>query len=160
MHKSVMTLIVISFIPNYFKNDDSDQWNKTRAVKEVPFCAFILREFLDDKEQNRDVYVLMEPDQVIEINLDLLFKALSKKFPQPYSLTIWVETDVEQLGVIATGRMGTVSPAESEKENPEEKAVKPQLAYYRRTKKVELFRYNPNYPHKNGEKTVIIRGKE
>jgi hypothetical protein len=34
-----------------------------------------------------------------------------------------------------------------------------QSAFYKRDARVELFRYNPNYPE-TGLKTVIIRGKE
>lgn len=72
-----------------------------------------------------------------------------------------MDTDVEQLGVLATGALVTVSPARGDigASGRAKTARILQLAFYKRNKSVELFRYNPDYP-KAGNKTVIIRGKE
>jgi len=135
--------------------------NETTAIGGLNFCAFMLREFYDKDEKGRTIYVLMEPRQVSESNLYLLFRILSERFNADEDLTIWVDTDVEQLAFLATGTMVTFSPARGvidDSARGHNKRIL-QLAYYKRTKAVELFRYNPNYPIA-GEKTVIIRGKE
>jgi hypothetical protein len=129
---------------------DESRWNKTTAIKEVPFCALILRNFTPDHGRRRELYVLMEPEQVLEENLFVLFRALSDKYPRPGPLEIWVETDVQQLADLATGKGWSGSAG----------IDRPlQLAYYKRNSEVELFRFNPAFPE-SGEKTVVIRGKE
>ena len=144
------------------KKPSDGRWNETRAIQGQPFCALILREFSDPDRKERTIYVLMEPSQVNEGNLHLLFRHLSQQFPDDPILRVIVHTDVEQLAVLATGHLVTASPArvvpDSSAQEKESKRVL-QLVFYKRTESVELFRYNPNYP-KSGEKTVVIRGKE
>lgn len=147
----------------YFAQQPRDgRWNETRAVQGLPFCALTLREFFDRDQHERTIFVLMEPPHVSEGNLNLLFRSMSQRFPDDPVLKVWVYTDVEQLAFLATGQMVTVSPAQgapdANAQGKEKKRVL-QLAFYKRTESVELFRYDPNYP-KSGERTVIIRGKE
>lgn len=136
---------------------NNEESNTTRAIKGLPFYAFILREFVSEDGSSREINVLMEPNQVSETNLRLLFRNFSRKFPAPISVEVWVYTDVEQLDTLSTNQITDVAPARGA--TPKEKKVAHQLVYYKRTKDVELFRYNPNYP-KVGEKTVILRGRE
>lgn len=144
-----------------------DKWNRTTAIRGLPFCALVLRNFVDeDDSPRREVYVLMETSQVTEDNLTLLFRALSEAYVKPQDLTVWVYTDVEQLGILATGTFSDSVPAEpkddgvANDETPTGASRKKQdqLAYYKRTKGAELFRYNPNYPQP-GTKTVMLMGK-
>jgi hypothetical protein len=161
----LLSILVLSFgvvgEPYAGQQARNGRWNETTAIHGLPFCALTLREFFDRDQHERTVYVLMEPSQVNEGNLHLLFRSISQRFPNDPNLKVWVDTDVEQLGTLATGQMVTVSPgfgATAEALPTESKRVL-QMALYKRTESVELFRYNPNYP-KSGERTVIIRGKE
>ena len=122
--------------------------DKGMSITGLPFCVLVLRVFTSDFYPRVRVHVLMEPDKITESNLRLLFEKISEQHPTTSSLDAMVYTDVEQLGVLATRRALSNS-----------KGTESQLAYYRRDDRVELFRYNPDYP-KSGLKTVIIRGKE
>jgi hypothetical protein len=124
--------------------------NSTQSINELPFCAFILRSL--DSRRGHEVYVLTEQDQITEGNLILLFKAVSDRNPNPSLLEVFVNTDVDQLRSLVV-HMNTSGDF---REKPEKRY---QWAYYKRSEKVELFRYNPNYPE-DGLKTVIIRGTE
>lgn len=127
-----------------------ERWDDVIAVKDVPFCALILSNFYDKNERERTIDILMEPHNVNEDNLALLFRAVSEKFPDEPTLKVWVNTNVKQLATLATGIGGS---------GPSQRRRELQLAFYQRTPTLELFRYNPNYP-KRGEKTVLIRGRE
>jgi hypothetical protein len=152
------------------QKEDEGGWNKTRAITELHFCVFILRDFLDGDEPSREISVLMEPDQVTENNLTLLFRALSEKYPAPKTLRVQVYTDVEQLGFLSTGRMEDLAPAEgsemtiredgtSQKNLNKKKKRVLQFAFYKRAKEEEFFTYNPNYPE-YGTKTITLRSKQ
>lgn len=166
MWKLALLLIVLGFAkaPEQAVGlDDEQEWHKTRAIKEVPFCAFILRDFLDDNRESRELAVLMEPDQVTEGNLTLLFKALSEKHPKPTDLRIQVYTDVEQLGFLATGLLEDKAPPEKKKAASSDQGDKgskrePQFAFYKRTKYEEYFSYYV-FKQKSEVKTVILRSK-
>lgn len=139
---------------------DTSNWNKTRAIKELPFCALILREAHDKLDATHKIYILMEPVEVTEDNLRLLFGILSRRDPESPILRILVETDVTGLAPLATGGFiaGSGRKSEGAKEDPP-KQIR-QWANYRRTKVGESFGYNPNYPNGVGFKTVILWGKE
>jgi hypothetical protein len=162
MLRLAIILTMLVFASNYgvvpTKGDKNqigeEQWDKTRALTQSPFCALILREFLKRGDRGREIHILIEPDQVTEDNLRLLFKAISEKYPPPLLLEAWVYTDVEQLAALATRSGHSFYPDTRAREGKER-----QWAYYKRTEEVELFRYNPNYPE-SGMKTVILRGKE
>lgn len=126
------------------------RWDEVKSIDGLPFCALILSNVYDKAERERRLDILMEPGLVTESNLYLLFRILPKKFQDDARLVIWVNTNVKQLAMLATGMGGS---------GPSKRGRTLQLAYYRRTQTVELFSYNPNYP-KPGEKTVIISGKE
>jgi hypothetical protein len=57
-------------------------WDKTRTVLGLPFCALMLRAFLVE-ESRREVHVLMEPDQVTEENLRPPANSMSSWNPMP-----------------------------------------------------------------------------
>jgi len=152
--KVILQTIIVMFAatgPSALSRQVKDvRWGDVISMEGLPFCALILSNVYDKRQRERTVDILMEPDQVNEDNLRLLFRSLSEKFPADPTLKAWVNTNVKQLAMLATG-MGGSGPAQG--------TSNLQLAYYRRTEEVELFRYNPNYP-KAGEKTVIIRGKD
>jgi hypothetical protein len=146
----------------------NSQWNKTRAIKGLPFPAFILREYLGEFQPGLEVHILMDPDDVTEDNLRLLFELVSEKYTKAKRLVAMVSTDIEQLESLITGYIITGSPPQEKADVNEETTSKVQKrsrkrihkwAYYRRTKEVELFRYNPDYPN-DGMKTIILKGKE
>jgi hypothetical protein len=92
----------------------------------------------------------MDPAEVTEDNLRLLFGNLSTRYSSPPRLEITVFTDVEQLAPLATGHALSGREYDSK--------VNQRADYYRDERK-ELFSYNPNYP-KRGLRTVMLRGKE
>ena len=136
-----------------FPHSKQDEVTKTSVIRGIPFCVFILRDSVikeSDENKSRELHVLMEPENFSEVILTDLFRVLSERFPTPQSMQVLVYSDIEQLRklVIGIGQSG------------DESAIKKhQSAYYTRTKQVELFRYNPNFPEL-GMKTVILRGKE
>lgn len=173
MRPAIVRLIIIfcflgiSFDVRSYNPTADNQWNRTTAIKGLPFCALVLRNFVEeDDSPRREVYVLMETSQVTEDNLTLLFKGLSEAYVKPQDLTVWVYTDVEQLGILATGTFSDLAPAEPKDDGVaiDETSIKAnrkrqdQLAYYKRARGAELFRYNPNYPQP-GTKTVLLMGK-
>lgn len=144
-----------------------DRWNVTTSLKGLPFCALVLRDHLADSDRRRVLNVLMDPDDVAEGNLVLLFRVLSEKYPSPVALEVWVNTDVEQLSLLASGVLihkadPPLRPSTGNQGAGSEAKIRGrvlQLVFYRRSKDVELFRYNPNLPEE-GSRTVILRGKE
>jgi len=158
----LLPLFAASFItaqvptPNW----DTNQWNKTRTIKELPFCAMILREFHDTFDGSHTIHILMEPDEVSENNLRLLFSTLSHKDPSSPSLHVLVETDIERLAALATGEFtADVSPKRNRRANGHSSRIW-QWAIYRRNAAGEFFRYNPDYPKADGFKTILLWGKE
>ncbi len=152
----VIGLLIFCICPGdgIARQDTADKWDKTVALKELPYCALILRAFLGPDDSSREIFVLMEPDNVNEENLRLLARALSEKYPPPLSLKAWIETDVKQLATLITNSNSSSYP-----DNHASGKKELQWAYYRRSEEVELFRYNPEYP-KPGMKTVILKGEE
>jgi hypothetical protein len=134
------------------RQDIADKWDKTVAIRELPYCALILRAFLGSDDSSRKVFVLMEPDNINEENLRLLAKTMSDRYPPPLFLEVHVTTDVKQLATLVTN--SNISGS-GNYEAPGKKEL--QWAYYRRSEEVELFRYNPEFP-KPGMKTVILKG--
>ncbi|MEK6301803.1 MAG: hypothetical protein AABO41_13920 [Acidobacteriota bacterium] len=127
------------------------QGGGTTALSGLPFCALVLRVFVDEANSSTRVYVLMETDNVTEANLRILFERISRQHSSPSSLEATVYTDVDQLAFVATGQAHSGEWDRSSKLR--------QLAYYRRDAQAELFRFNPDYPAA-GLKTVILRGRD
>ena len=120
----------------------------SKALKGLPFCVLVLWDGFRKFDGSRQIHMIVESSEVTETNLSLLFKVVSEQCPES-SLAVWVYTDVEQLAALSTGMQIS----------GEEKKSRHQLAYYKKTDKVELFRYNPNYPEE-GMTTVLLRGRE
>jgi hypothetical protein len=91
-------------------------WNKTEVIKELPFCALKLRTLLNESASSREVHILVEPEQITESNLILLFKVVSDKYPKPLSLEVFVSTDLEQLKPLVTGMTVAGTPTREESE--------------------------------------------
>jgi hypothetical protein len=157
MWKSCLVFILLPLVYVQAQGPTSNNdWNKTRAIKELPFCALIVREFHDTAQANHEFHILMEPDEVTEDNLRLLFAAISRRDPDAPVLVAWIKTDVEQLESLATG---VVMAGSGRIKKDSAKRIQ-QLVLYRRTKEGEFFRYNSNYPKSEGFKTIILWGKE
>jgi hypothetical protein len=112
---------------------DTSNWNKTRDIKDLPFCAFILRESHQQYDGNHLMYILMQPDEVTEENLRLLFGLISRQDPDSSSMRVLVETDLDQLTSLVN--RGSVSGSSSKSsERAESSTSIRQWAMYRRTK--------------------------
>jgi len=136
------------------------------AVKELPFCALIMTDFLTEDRSMRALYILMDPNEITEFNLSQLFKTLSQKYSKPVDLEVWVYTNLSDIAHIVTGRFSTRAKAKlpeskdgSETKDSEVAEKVEKWAYYKRADTVELFRYIPEPPEK-GLKTVVLRGKD
>lgn len=145
---------------------DTSNWNKTTSIKELPFCALILRESHDRIDATHTIHVLMEPDEVTANNLGLLFGVLSQRDAESPAMVINVATDVTQLAPLATGGFisgSSLTKSDGAKEVPLIGGrVRPirQMAIFRRNKFVAFFRYNPDYPKGESIRTVIMWGRE
>jgi hypothetical protein len=140
-------------------------WNKIEAIKQLPFCA--LKVMTLESQFGREVHILMEPDEVTESNLLLLFRVVSEKNPEPLELETFVSTDIQQLRSLVTNMntSATLSEEDSEKTGSDvistssQRKAEKKWAYYKRTNQVELFRFNATFP-RPGMKTIVLRGKE
>lgn len=154
MFKTLFMIIavVIGAIPVGSAHSGREQkLDKTRAVEGLPFCALVLRVFVREKGARVVTYLLMDPEEVTEQNLRMLFEKISAQHASAPFLESMVYTDVEQLGFLATHQAHSGLPNLPAKEL--------QSAYYRRDDRVEFFRYTPDYP-RSGLKTIVLRGKE
>ena len=138
----------------------------TLAVKELPFCALIVSDYIAEDSSTRTLYVLMEPTEVTEHKLSQLFKTISQKYPKPIELHVWVYTNLSEIAHIVTGQFVTKAKAQlpdskdgSQGRDSEVAEEEEKWARYKRTETVELFRYIPEPPEK-GLKTVVLRGKD
>jgi hypothetical protein len=96
----------------------------------------------------------MEPDQVTEDNLRILFRVIPDEYRQGIPLRIWVYTDVKDLAGLATSSGHSAFPDADAKDREVHR-----WAYYKRTSDVELFRYGNG--HRETEmKTIVLRGHE
>jgi hypothetical protein len=141
------------------------QSDRLRAIKELPFCAFI---FFESKSAVRlYVGIVMDQDDITEDNLRLLFRLISEKYPvhmisekdHPMPLEAQVYTDLRIPGALANNEMVSVGGKSNTALNTKKKKAASGGAFYMRNETVELFRYSLNYPE-DGMKTVILRGKE
>jgi hypothetical protein len=108
----------------------------------------------DRRDARRSINVLLDDKSFSEANLKQLFRLLSKRFPKPAVLDVWVYSSME------------VAPTPEEVEQPgmsearwcdESFSDKFHWALYIRTKENEFFRYNPN-PPKLEMKAVVLKG--
>jgi hypothetical protein len=124
------------------------QRNKTRAVRELPFCALVLGEDMNPINQGYEDYVIMESYEMTEENLRLLFKALSNQHSDEPNFQAWVYTDVTQLRELAThtGHSGDDDTLKNHK-----------WAYYSRSPEREYFEFKTK-PSENRLSTMVLRG--
>ena len=131
------------------------------GLKDLPFCAIVFDEDFKNTETTAAnelaVRILMDQDDVSESNLRQLFALVSKRYPSPQDLYAYVETDARSVADVVNQERYNIGkrPGQSGKSS----SRGPGGAFYRRSAKVELFRYNPDYPAW-GMKTVILRGTE
>jgi hypothetical protein len=148
----IFTLIILSSVLVSFtysqESENRDSWKKAQAIKGLPFSAFILGDNPKGVWGSREIYILVEQTEVTEINLRILFRAISDSNPEPMNLEAWVMTDPERLKSFYSGAGTSGGGAKVFKG-----------AFYKRVENVELFRYNPNFPEP-GLQTVTLRGKE
>ena len=131
--------------------------NMITALKGTPFSALIFYESVS--RSTAFVGILMDQSDISEDNLRLVFRLLSDKYPSAPLLESYVYTDMVRPASLIKGEMISadgVPPPPALRNKPKASS---RGAYYTRSEKVELFRFDPNYPD-DGMKTVILRGKE
>ena len=109
----------------------------------------------DPKDANRTVSVLLDEKAFSEETLKEMFKLVSKRFPEPKRLDIWVYTSLEQLDTPEERDRGVISESDN---NPVFDNYHRAL-FFRSQDGDEVFRYNPNPPNTN-MKTVILKGRD
>lgn len=108
----------------------------------------------DPKDAIRTVEVLLDEAAFSETTLKKLFKLVSKRFPKPAWLKVWVYTNLKQLPTPEEDDLPKVSGTD---DNPD--FDKHHWALLMRVDGNELFRYNSDPP--NGTlKTVILKGND
>jgi hypothetical protein len=126
-----------------------------RLLDELDFKFLIYQDRIVDfgrpEIARRDLRVLMDERAFSEENLKRLFAVLSKGYPEPNFLKIWVITDLEQSR--QPGRVETSSDPDLPGFDLHH------FATYFRKNESEFFRYNPNPPQKD-TKTVVFKGRD
>ena len=109
----------------------------------------------DPKDANRTVSVLLDEKAFSEETLKEVFKLVTKRFPEPKRLDVWVYTSLEQLDTPEERDRGVISESDN---NPVSDNYHWAL-FFRSQDGDEVFRYNPNPPNTN-MKTVILKGRD
>ena len=105
---------------------------------------------------NRSVGVLIDKEAFTEDNLTKLYELVSKRFPKPEWLWLWVSTSLWQV----------VTPEEGDRPLLSERGYDPHDDLYPRAFMIrqggnELFRYTAQGPpYVNLTKTVILKGRD
>ena len=125
-----------------------------------PFRYFIIGNDVDSmagvpRNVSRSVRVLLDDKSFSEANLGQLFRLLSKSFPKPADLEVWVYTSMEAAPTPEEVKQPGISEARWCNEDLQDKY---HWALYVRTRENEFFRYNPN-PPKVDLKTVVLKGR-
>ena len=102
----------------------------------------------------RTVSVLLDETSFSENTLVKLFSLVSKRFPEPQRLQVWVSTSLWQLATPEEAAM----PVISERGDDPHDDLHPRALLMRQDGN-ELFRYTPKAPYVN-MKTVILKGKD
>jgi hypothetical protein len=102
----------------------------------------------------RSVTVLLDETAFSENTLVKLFALLSKRFPEPQRLEVWVKTNLWQLDTPEEADM----PVISERGYDPHDDLHPSALLMREDGN-ELFRYTPKAPYAN-MKTVVLKGKD
>jgi len=102
----------------------------------------------------RSISVLLDKPAFSEESLKQIFYLVSKRFPEPQRLEVWVTTSLWQLATPEEADMGVMS----------ERGYDPHDDLYPRALLMrqdgnELLRYTPKAPYIN-MKTVILKGKD
>lgn len=108
---------------------------------------------LGPEDAQRSVSILLDEKAFSELTLAELFKLLSKRYPDPKWLNVWLYTSLEQ---ISTPEEKDTS-AEISEPNSNRESDKHRWAFYvRKVDGRESYRYNTN-PPTNRTKTVILK---
>ena len=149
----LISVLVIAFTPTSFGRCDSiSQWPEGSKPARARFRYVIVEnKTYTIAKSRRTLTVLLDPASFSEENLRELFALLSKRFPQPESLTAQVFTSMEQIP----------TPEESDLPQASEVSSNPEIGKYHwavlvRTRSEEYFRYNPE-PPQNTIKTVKVQ---
>jgi hypothetical protein len=104
------------------------------------------------RDAYRSVGILLDKNAFSEETLKGLFKLVSKRFPKPKDMEVWVSTNLEQIPTPEESEAGAMSEA------PDDPALeKYPSALLIRKGSNELFRYTSNPPSPD-MKTVVLRG--
>jgi hypothetical protein len=136
-----------------------DRMQQTNQVKPYrsPFRYIIVsndvrNDGLRSEDAQRSVSILLDEKAFSEVTLTELFKLLSKRYPEPKWLNVWVNTSLEQFSTPEEKE----NNAEISEPNSDKESDKYRWAFYvRKFDGRESYRYNTNPP--NRIKTVILK---
>jgi hypothetical protein len=155
----VILILVINGLAKINKSDPRPGTIQDKPYRS-PFRYIIIsselrNDGLSPKDAQRSLSVLLDEKAFSEDTLKQLFKLLSKRYPDPKWLNVWVYTSLEQLG---TPEERDSNPEISESDSNQELDKYHWALYIRSIDGSELYRFNPN-PPATKMKTIIISGK-
>lgn len=152
-----LTLCCVCLVPpnNWVdqKVSNKQQQEKNKDWRTAEFRYLIYENNLDDTDPgipSREVAVLLDEKAFSVDNLRKLLVLVSRRFPNPESLDIWIETNLLQIP----------TPEEKDGGLSSERGLDPHRekhprALLTRRKDSELIRYTPGPPYLNMEKIVL-----
>ncbi|MGE0887740.1 MAG: hypothetical protein AB7P14_29820 [Blastocatellales bacterium] len=148
----ILTMVLAIYLPEHGRAKQIIQEGKPK------FKYLIFRNALDEKKEvqhiRRTLGIFLEEKAFSEQNLKELYSLLSKRFPEPSWLEIWVYTDLNQ---VETPEEADTPKSSNTPDNLEIDRF--YWAWIYSNKGNTFFRYNINPPNKQ-IKTVIIAGKD
>ena len=112
----------------------------------------VVRDFGSPDATVRSIDVLMDENEFSEAGIKKLFQVLSKGYPQPMSLHVYVVTNLGQTHNPGRPRSSAEPEVPADYEH--------HWAGYSRGAKEEFFRYNPNPPGREIKTVSLKRGSQ
>jgi hypothetical protein len=150
--KSILLTIIVLLLGN---NVIAQQVRKVDERHTAEFRYIILSNDVGGYDKpTRSISVLLDEAAFSEGSLKQIFYLVSKRFPEPQRLEVWVSTSLWQLATPEEADMGVIS----ERGYDPHDDLHPSALLMRQDGN-ELFRYTPKAPYIN-MKTVILKGKD
>lgn len=158
--KTVFCGVVLMLASNSVLSRQASRPQSDNDIKEhtTSFRYIIFGDSVDEtggsESAERTVQVLLDDKAFSEETLRTLLRFISRRYPRPDWMTVWVLTNLKQIRTPEEEDRGRVSGTKSDPE-----FYQHHRALLIRHNGNELFRYNPNPPSPE-MKTVIINGRD
>ena len=154
----LFTILLLSFLPQGSRAFNMSPKPQDRKIDERHISEFryiITSNEVDERftTHSRSVGVLMDKDAFTEENLTKLYKLISKRFPEPNWLYVWVNTSLWQVDTPEEANLGRFSERGYDPHDDQYPS-----ALLMRVNDNEFFRYSPEGPPYFKMKTVILKG--